>query len=436
MPQKRSKSREYEKLFEPIQIGSVKLKNRFAYAPTNLVFHSWDGLMNEQELAYYTARAMGGLGMVIYGAILSSKFGVPYMQHPWVFCFDVAHVPGLSNFAENIRLAGSMPFIQLLPVPSSGGRNWTGTQPVAPSAGMGKSPPYKGQPIQKLIQSRIPNSWSAHNVGGTSDNTEAREITLEEIQTVIKENTHACRLATLAGFAGIELHLCHGYMLSAFRDPRMNKRKDKYGGSEENRHRLLLEITDEAIRAAKQENPLMVVGVRVDTMCNDGGYGFDDTKRLALKLQDLGIDYYHVTFGPDPGKGSPEAGGGHRIDGVLLDYAKELKKILKVPVITPSVHNPKLAEKAIAEGWTDIVSNAHQFLADPQFVNKLKSGREKDIVKCTECGFCGARSPVGLNLPVRCAVNPEAGFERYNPEYQIRKGFTKADSLPYILRTK
>ena len=81
----------YEKLFEPIQIGSVKIKNRFAYAPTNWIFQNWDGnTMDEEKLAYYTARAMGGIGLMIYGAILSTKFGVPYMQHPWKFCYDIA----------------------------------------------------------------------------------------------------------------------------------------------------------------------------------------------------------------------------------------------------------------------------------------------------------------------------------------------------------
>ncbi len=430
---KESKTVAYKRLFEPVQIGSVKIKNRFAYAPTNQVFHSWDGnTMNEEELAYYTARAMGGIGLMIYGAILSTEFGVPYMQHPWIFCYDIAHVPGLSILAENIRLAGSVPIIQLLPVPSSGGRNWKGVQSVAPSAVMGKEPPYRGLPIGKLIRQRIPNSWSAHNVGGTSDCSMAREITMDEIQRVIKENTHACQLATLAGFDGIELHLCHGYLLSEFRDPRMNKRTDRYGGSEENRHRLLVEITDQAVRAAKGENKNMVVGVRVDDTCQDGGFDFEDTKRLALKLQEAGIEYYHLTYGPDPAPGSPESP--HPEDGFQLKYAKELKKILKIPVITPSVHDPKLAEQAIAEGWTDIVSNAHQFIADPQFVNKVKEGREKDIVKCDHCGLCGARGPSGLDFPVRCGANTEVGFERYNPKYQIRHGFKGAGILPHVLR--
>jgi 2,4-dienoyl-CoA reductase-like NADH-dependent reductase (Old Yellow Enzyme family) len=226
--------------------------------------------------------------------------------------------------------------------------------------------------------------------------------------------------------------LCHGYLLGEFRDPRMNKRTDRYGGSEENRHRLLVEITDQAVRAAKGENHNMVVGTRVDITCVDGGFDFEDTKRLASKLQEVGIEYYHLTFGPDFAAGSTESGRPE--DGMELKYARELKKILKIPVITPSVHDPKLAEQAISEGWTDMVSNAHQFIADPQFVNKLKEGREKDIVKCDNCGLCGARGPSGLDMPVRCGVNPEVGFERYNPKYQIRKGFKGAGILPHVLR--
>ena len=178
MAQSKSGKNEFQKLFEPIQIGTEVIPNRYAYSPTNNVFFSWDGMMNEQELAYYTARAVGGTGLIIYGAILSTEFGVPYMQHPWVCCYDIAHVPGLSTFAESIRLAGGVPFIQLLPVPSAGGVRWKGKsiQPRAPSKQI--APWVVNVPIyHKLINERIPGSWISQNVGGEAPDSEARPPT-------------------------------------------------------------------------------------------------------------------------------------------------------------------------------------------------------------------------------------------------------------------
>ena len=120
-------------------------------------------------------------------------------------------------------------------------------------------------------------------------------------------------------------------------------------------------------------------------------------------------------------------------DGHLLKYSKELKKILKVPVITPTVHDPKLAEKAIIEGQTDMVSNARQFIADPEFVNKVKEGREKDIIKCTRCMMCHRGHLVD---GIYCIENPETGREYYNPKYWITEGFTGAAYMHPALQKK
>ena len=417
----------FKKLFEPINIGPVEIKNRYAYAPTNLVLNWWDGLVNEQDLAYYTARAMGGTGLIIYGAALSTKFGAPYIQNPWAYCYDISHVPGLYVLAERMRLAGSVPFIQLMPLTCRHGLGWTGIKPIAPSAGL--AVPDYADPRPKIILNRIPDAWATHNIGLTSDYVRARATTIDEIQTVIRENAQACRLAVLAGFEGIELHTCHGYWLDSFRDPRANRRKDKYGGTEENRTRLILEIAEAAIGAAKEENPDTVVGIRVSSASGKGGFTFAETGRLALRLQELGVDYYHVTAGP--GQDIPK-----KQDGYLLRFSKELKKILKIPVITPSVHDPQLAEKAVAEGWTDMISLARPLIADPEYVNKVKDNRLNDINQCTMCGLHEALDPKGLSLPARCAANPEVGFERYNPKCQIREGFKGAGMLPHILTRK
>ena len=347
----------YEKLFEPIKIGPLELKNRYAYAPANC-FYEWTGLMTEKEIAYYTARAMGGPGMIIVGAYLSTKFGIPYMHHPFMFCFDITHAPGLMDLAENIQLGGAKAILQLLPVPGSGGGNWKGVQPVAPSPVPYLEPPgwrAGGEKRKNVAAERIPNSIIR---GFREAYPIPRAVTLDEIQTVINENAYACRIAALAGWDGIELHMCHTYFVDSFRNPLSNHRTDKYGGSEENRNRFVVEIIEASIRAAKEENRNMVVGARLSCECGEGGYTFEETKRLALQLQELGLDYCHLTAG----RGQPGLESGE--DGVYLNHSRNLQKLLKIPVITPTVHDPKLAEEAVVEGRTDMVACARPLMAD------------------------------------------------------------------------
>jgi 2-enoate reductase len=217
-------------------------------------------------------------------------------------------------------------------------------------------------------------------------------------------------------------------MVDEFRHPVMNRRTDRYGGSEENRNRLLLELAETSIRATKEENPNMVVGMRMGCACGEGGYDFEETKRLALQMQELGIEYYHVTYA----EGGPAPHSVPFQDGILLQFSKELKKILKIPVITSGIHDPKLAEKAVAEGQTDMVSTARCHVADAEFVNKIKENRLNDIIKCTDCGSCAGLFTVGVS----CLHNPETGRERYNPKYQIWKGFKGAAALHPALQRK
>ena len=210
--------------------------------------------------------------------------------------------------------------------------------------------------------------------------------------------------------------------------PWFNKRTDNYGGSRENRNRFLIELVDAVNRSVKEERSDFAVGVRVGGECGgEGGYTLDDTKWLASQLQDIGIDFWHTTMGTPP---IPEVDPDSKEDGGYTRWSRELKNVLKIPILTPSIHSPYLAEESVAKGWTDMVTLCRPLFADPDLPNKVRENRVGDINVCRKDSYCWVAEM--LCLPLRCSINPEFGREKYNPAYHIREGFK--NRLPYVLR--
>jgi 2-enoate reductase len=420
----------YEKLFEPIKIGSTELEHRYAMAPCNFLFTDWTGLVTEEDIAYYVARAKGGSSVCIVGAILVTDLGKQVANIPWPYMTGIEHVPGLAMLAESIHVAGSKAIMQILPACGSRGNPMRDdVQPLAPSAGVEyvfSTDQSHGQ-AETILKNRMTGRWLKEKY---MSHPKPREITVEEMEQLIKEAAHNAKLAVLAGYDGVEMHLCHHYILDQFRDPRFNKRTDKYGGSRENRHRFIIEYADAVIQSLREERSDFTIGVRVGSECGEtGGYTLDDTKWLAAQLQELGIDYWHTTIGFPP---IPEAKMDSKTDGGYLPWSRELKKVLKVPVFTPSVHSPQLAEEAVAKGWTDVVTLGRPLVADPYLPNKVKENRVEDITKCKKDNLCWVG--FDLCLPGRCSQNPELGREKYNPKYLLTEGFKGAAMLPYVCR--
>jgi len=416
----------FEKLFETLRIGAVEIKNRYGMAPICCMFSDWTGVVSDEDIAYCVARAKGGAGLIIVGSVLVTELGKRVAPHPWIHMTGIEHVPRLALLAESIHLCGPKAFIQILICPGSRARPASGERPVAPSAGA-RYPEDRSHPIaNRMVENRLYGPWL--RMMFTSPYPEPREITEEEIQGLIQESARNAKLAVLAGYDGVEIHVCHHYIVDQFRDPRFNKRTDRYGGSLKNRNRFLIEIVHAVTRSLKEERSDFVVGVRVSSEC-EGGYPFDETKWLSDQLQELGIDYWHTTYGFPP---TPETSTDSREDGGFLRWSKELKKILKIPVLTPSIHSPLLAEEAVRNGWTDMVTLARPLLADPELPNKVKENRINEINRCKKDSYCWVTEL--LRLPRRCSVNPELGREKNNPKYQIREGFKGEKMLPHVLR--
>ena len=125
--------------------------------------------------------------------------------------------------------------------------------------------------------------------------------------------------------------------------------------------------------------------------------------------------------------------GYYSTEAPLLEHAKELKKILKIPVMMPNCHKPDIALEAITNGTADIIALGRPMMADPNYVNKVKQNRVKDINKCQKDNFCFI--PFRLGLPGRCQANPELGRERYNPKYWVKEGYHKTEMFPEVLKS-
>src|SRR4030042_374748 len=369
-------SSQYFKLLEPTQIGSLKLKNRIALAPmgTNLV--SPDGSTNKRLIDYYTRFAKGGAGLSIpegphiddkESAVLSNGLAI---HKP---CF----IPGLNDLVESIKDYGAAVIAQLGHAGhQTRPENINGLQPVAPS------------PIANQVVGIVP-----------------KELDQAKIYEIQNSFADSAMRAMIIGFDGVEIHGANGYLLTEFLSPRLNIRKDKYGGPIENRARRALE-TYERIRAKTQ--PGFIVGYRI---CADeripGGVSPEDVVAFVRMLEKVGIDYIHVTSSTYESMvfGVPTT---YVPRGSNLHLSEMIKKAVNVPILCAGGLNVEVGEGAIREGKTDIVAIGRGLIADPELPLKLKEGRLEDIRPCIRGNQgCISRTIIGQGLS--CEVNPGIG---------------------------
>jgi 2,4-dienoyl-CoA reductase-like NADH-dependent reductase (Old Yellow Enzyme family) len=237
----------------------------------------------------------------------------------------------------------------------------------------------------------------------------AREATIAEVEET--ENTVAASVPVLKslGFDGVEIHSSHGYFAFSFLSPRQNLRKDKYGGDLYQRMTFLRNMLQKSRQAVGKD---FVIGVRLTLDEHiEGGLTLEHTKVIAKEVEKEGANYICLS------DGSHEAMKYYFPDesGTMIERGAEVRKLLNIPVITPSVDDPDQAEEAVRKGKTDMIGMARGLLADPNWVNKVAAGKKP--VKCIRCNYgCMNRLKRGLGL--RCVVNPELGFEQYFPEYR------------------
>ncbi len=376
-------------LFEPINIGKLEIKNRIMMAAMTLE-HTIDKHISEQALHFYEARARGGAGIVsVEDAIVSFPTGSNFPRP--VAIDDDKYIPGLAKLSSVIKKHGARAAIQI----SHRGRRaaWGEFQQNGDLC----FPRMEGQLL-------VAPSAIAHPVPGY---VVPRELTISEIEEIIDCFGQAARRAAEAGYDIIILHCAHMYLCGEFLSPWANKRTDEYGGVLENRLRFVLQV----IKKMKQE-----VGDDFPFMCRmngeepAGGNTLLEIREIASRMEKAGVHGISVSVGfgaalnergfipAEAPIGSPE--------GVIVHLAENIKKGVSVPVVTANkIRHVDFAESVLQQGRADMIALARPFLADPEWANKAKEGRYRDIRPCVSC--CqGCVEHLLRRQPITCMLNP------------------------------
>jgi len=387
---------QHKVLFEPIALGKLKLENRVVLAPTHVGMCGERGMVTDQSLCYYYARAAGGVGLIIV-EITGVTGRYAFSPGLGLGAASDRSIPGLRDLARVIHWGGAKAMIQLTPGQGAQALRHHEKRPlVAPSD------------VPALIQKEdLPKAMR----GLIEQSPEIpRPLEVQEIQELKAFTVRAATRAKKAGFHGVEIHGAHGYLLCQFTSPYFNRRDDDYGGSPGRRWRLSIEI----IRAIKETvGQDFVVGYRFSAReWIPGGLDLHESIQMAKAIQEAGADYLSVSHGC---YGATTRVFPQGEDTITAD-ASAIRKEVSIPVMCPNFQDPDKAADAIANGSVDLVALSRPLLADPLWARKVKEGRPDAIQRCIRCYHC-VRAVIVDHLPVRCSVNPVLGFERFDPQF-------------------
>ena len=390
----------YSKLFSPIKIGSITIKNRFAMAPMGpLGLADANGGWNQRGIDYYVERAKGGTGLIITGVTFFDQ--VVEKQDPTTvpnpLYKPVNFVKTSREMTERIHASGGFGRVT---IPTNVGD----IPPIAPSA--------------------IPHRWL--------DKT-CRAITVDEIHAIVKQFGEAAFHAKRAGFDGVQIHAVHeGYLIDQFAISMFNQRTDEYGGSLENRLRFAKEIVEEIKKTCGDDFPV-TLRFSVKSMIKDWRVGalpgedFEEKGRdteEGLKAAKLLESYGYDALDTDVGTydawwwNHPPM---YQKKGLYREYCKMVKEVVDIPVFCAGrMDNPDMALEAIENGECDVIDLGRPLLADPDYCNKLRCGKITQIRPCISCHE-GCMGRVASYSLLNCAVNPQAARERVNAYEPILK---------------
>jgi 2-enoate reductase len=395
----------YEKLFSPIKINKLEIKNRLAMAPMYAAgLTEPGGTYSQRAIDYFEERAKGGTGLIITGVnrvegeIEKLIFLVP---HP-----TGMNMSNFKELAEAVHFHDSKIFLQLTP---GFGRN----APVMPG-------------VKPISASAVPAYFDPAIT--------CRELTIQEVEAIVKGFGDVAEILVQVDVDGVEIHGHEGYLLDQFATSLWNRRGDKYGGSLTDRLRFAVEIVQEIkTRVGKYYPVTYRYGLRHYLKAFDQGAvpgeefeelgrDLDESIEMAKLLEEAGYDALHIDAGGSYNSYYWAHPPMYMEHGVGLDaIIKKITDAVSIPVMVCSrFDNPRLAEKVLKEDKADMIVIGRGLLADAYWPQKVREGRIDDIRPCIACDTgCQGRMNEGGTLS--CAVNPTTCKEKIWSLQPIKK---------------
>jgi len=332
-------------MFSSYRIKNKEIKNRIVMPP--MVYFGLkndDGFVTDEHVKHYEARAAGGTGLIIVEAACVNQDG--RLADIQLGIWSDEHIKGLKRIADACHRHGAIVLVQIHHA--------------------GFKTPKKVSPFSV--------SSSEYIVGKST----SRALSIEEIKLLEQDFAKAAKRAKKARFDGVEIHGAHGYLISQFVSPVVNKRNNEYGGTLKNRTKFSVEIIK---KIRKETGHNFIIGYRM------GGNEphLEDSIEIAKLLAAAGIDLLHVSAGMTT-KEHPVAPVDFPYNWIVF-CGTEIKKHVKIPVITVNgIRTPKQAAFLIENELADFVAIGRGLLVDPQWVQKARWNM--DIISCEECSRC------------------------------------------------
>lgn len=328
------------KLFQEFNIKNVNIQNRICIPPM-VIPYAKDGVVSIENVNHYTKLAKGGAGLIIQEATCVNNNGL--LSEKQIGIWSDEHIDGLRNIVSAVHNEGSAIFVQI----HHAGVTGISSNPLCPS-------PYEYKtPLKNVV---------------------GREMTRDEIKSIQNDFIQAARRAYEAGYDGVELHGCHGYLISQFLNKKVNKRTDEYGTSPE---KFVIEIF-EGIRKVTPEE--FVVGIRLG--------GFEPTIEDGLhyaKVFEKYSDFFDVSFGFF-NEQEIKVNENYKFSAAVF-AAEKIKAEVSIPVFAVAgINSAEMAEEILTETKVDLVDIARGALINPNWANDAKEGR--DTGKCLNCKKC------------------------------------------------
>jgi 2,4-dienoyl-CoA reductase-like NADH-dependent reductase (Old Yellow Enzyme family)/thioredoxin reductase len=371
----------YPQLFSPIKVSHTVFRNRIMATPTSLTWAGvYTGEPNDNTLFYYEDKARGGAASVTLSETTISRTDGASRGVGHYITDDPERgspAPQLIKITEAIRRHGAVPSVQLH---HAGDVTW----PMF----IGGQDPWG------------PQEWTR------PDGVHVRPMDLDIMEVIAENFAEAALSAKKIGFEMVQIHGAHGWLLGQFQSGATNRRTDEFGGSVENRARFPLMV----LKAVREKvGPHFLVEYRMSGDEHlEGGIVVGEAAEFAAIIQDY-VNVIHVSAGSYYTAREYTFPGSYQPRDTNTHLAEAVKKKVRVPVATVGAHmSADIMESILAEGKADFIAVGRGFIADPEFPNKIESGREDDRRPCIRCNNCLGRKYDGKN---NCDVNPTAGAE-------------------------